>query len=365
VAHVDFNLLIALDALLEENSVAAAADRLNLSPPAMSRTLARIRRATGDDILVRTGRTMTPTPRALELREETRELVRRGTAVLTPPRTLDLDTLDRAFTIRGHDALASALALPLTTAIAQAAPHVKLRFLAEPAADVSDLARGHTDLEVGATKPSRPEIAADTVGTDQMVAVFRDGHPLADGEFTPERFAAACHVSVSRRGRLRGAIDDALAERGLRRQVIAALPTAAAALDLAARTDLVTAVTGRVCRPAWTRLGLCTSPLPFGVPPVPVILSWHHRNDSDPAHAWLREQIRTALLAILEVLSAYPRTQKAPGSEGEDGRQPCPSSVTRYRGTSARVTGGLRSGVRDWAQAGHTGVFRVAAGTQA
>jgi DNA-binding transcriptional LysR family regulator len=303
VVHVDFNLLIALDALLEENSVAAAADRLNLSPPAMSRTLARIRRATGDDILVRTGRTMTPTPRALELREETRELVRRGTAVLTPPRTLDLDILDRAFTIRSHDALASALALPLTAAIAQAAPHVKLRFLAEPAADVSDLARGRTDLEVGATEPSRPEIAADTIGTDQMVAVFRNGHPLSDGELTPERFAAACHVSVSRRGRLRGAIDDALAERGLRRPVIAALPTAAAALDLAARSDLVTAVTERVCRPAWTRLGLRTSPLPFYVPPVPVILSWHHRNDSDPAHAWLRDQIRTALLAILEVLS--------------------------------------------------------------
>src|SRR6201996_169778 len=96
--QLDFNLLPALDALLEENSVGAAADRLHLSAPAMSRTLSRIRRATGDQILVRTGRTMTPTPRALELREETRELVRRATVVLTPPQTLDLDTLDRVFT---------------------------------------------------------------------------------------------------------------------------------------------------------------------------------------------------------------------------------------------------------------------------
>src|SRR5580693_5448095 len=151
--HVDLNLLIALDALLEENSVAAAADRLHLSPPAMSRTLSRIRRATGDDILVRTGRTMTPTPRALELREETRELVRRATAVLTPPQTLD-----RVFTIRSHDALAGALALPLTAAIAGRAPHVRVRLLAEPSADVADLARGHTDLEIGATPPARPEI---------------------------------------------------------------------------------------------------------------------------------------------------------------------------------------------------------------
>ena len=298
--HVDLNLLIALDALLEENSVAAAADRLHLSPPAMSRTLSRIRRATGDDILVRTGRTMTPTPRALELREETRELVRRATAVLTPPQTLDLDTLDRVFTIRSHDALAGALALPLTEAIADRAPQVRVRLLAEPSADLADLARGHTDLEIGATPPARPEIAADTIGTDHMVAIVRAGHPLAGGELTAERLAAAEHVTVSRRGRLHGVIDDALAERGLTRRVVAALPTTAAALDLAARTDVVTTVAEQVCRPVWTRLGLLARPFPFAVPPVPVILTWHHRNDTDPAHAWLRAQVRDALRTILD-----------------------------------------------------------------
>jgi DNA-binding transcriptional LysR family regulator len=300
VVHVDFNLLLALDALLEENSVAAAADRLHLSPPAMSRTLSRIRRATGDDILVRSGRTMTPTPRALELREETRELVRRAAVVLTPPRTLDLGTLDRVFTIRGHDALAAALAPPLTAAAGAAAPRVQLRLLAEPSADVADLARGHTDLEIGATQPSRPEIAAEIVGTDRMVAVFRAGHPLALGDLTPERLADASHVTVSRRGRLHGVIDDALAERGLTRRVVASLPTSSAALDLAARTDLVTAVAEQVCRPAWARLGLLARPFPFAVPPVPVVLTWHHRNDTDPAHTWLRAQVRLALRAILD-----------------------------------------------------------------
>jgi DNA-binding transcriptional LysR family regulator len=300
VVHVDLNLLIALDALLEENSVAAAADRLHLSPPAMSRTLSRIRRATGDDILVRAGRAMAPTPRALELREETRELVRRAAAVLTPPRTLDLDALERVFTIRGHDALACALAPALTAAIAAAAPGVQVRLLAEPSADVEDLARGHTDLEIGAAEPSRPELAAQTIGTDRMAAVFRSGHPLAAGELTPERLAAAGHVTVSRRGRLHGVIDDALAERGLSRRVVASLPTSSAALDLAARSDLVTAVAEQVCRPVWTSLGLLARPFPFPVPPVPVILTWHHRNDTDPAHAWLRAQVRRALRAILE-----------------------------------------------------------------
>lgn len=298
--HVDLNLLVALDALLEENSVAVAADRLHLSPPAMSRTLSRIRRATGDDILVRSGRTMTPTPRALELRKETRDLVRRATAVLAPPRVLDLDTLERVFTVRGHDALAAALAPPLTAAIAGSAPGVQVRLLAEPSADVADLARGHTDLEIGATGPSRPEIAAETIGTDHMVAIFRAGHPLADGELTAERLAAAGHVTVSRRGRLHGPVDHALAERGLTRRVVASLPTSSAALDLAACTDLVTTVAEQVCRPVWTRLGLLARPFPFAVPPVPVILTWHHRNDTDPAHAWLRAQIRDALRTILD-----------------------------------------------------------------
>jgi DNA-binding transcriptional LysR family regulator len=300
VVHVDLNLLIALDALLEENSVAAAADRLHLSPPAMSRTLSRIRRATGDDILVRAGRTMSPTPRALELRDETRELVQRARAVLTPPRTLDLSTLDRVFTIRGHDAIATALAAPLTVAIGSSAPRVQIRLLAEPSADVSDLTRSHTDLEIGAEQPERPEIAAETIGTDHMAAVVRADHPLAGGELTPERFAAAGHVTVSRQGRLRGDIDDVLTERGLRRRVVASLPTSSAALDLVASTDLLTVVAARICRPGWTRLGLHARELPFALPAVPVIMTWHHRNDTDPAHAWLRAQVRRSLRAILE-----------------------------------------------------------------
>lgn len=297
--QVDLNLLVALDALLEENSVAAAADRLRLSAPAMSRTLARIRRATGDDILVRTGRTMSPTPRALELRDEAHELVRRAAAVLTPARELDLDGLERVFTVRGHDALVDALAPLLVGAIAAVAPRAGLRLLAETSADSTDLARGHVDLEVGATRPERPEIAAETIGSDRVVAVVRRGHPLAGGDLTPERFAAAVHVSVSRRGRRHGAIDEALTGLGLSRRVIASLPTSAAALDLAAGSDVVAVVAERVCRPLWTKRDLVVRVLPFTLPAVPVVLAWHHRHDSDPAHAWLRDEVRRALETVV------------------------------------------------------------------
>src|SRR3954465_11323365 len=103
--QVDLNLLTALDALLEEGSVAGAAARLRLSAPAMSRTLGRIRRATGDQILVRTGRTMTPTPYAIAIREQVHELLQQVQGVLAPSRELDLTTLERTFTLRWHDSL--------------------------------------------------------------------------------------------------------------------------------------------------------------------------------------------------------------------------------------------------------------------
>ncbi len=300
VAHVDLNLLVALDALLEENSVTAAADRLNLSPPAMSRTLARIRRATGDDILVRVGRTMVPTPRALELREETRELVRRATAVLTPVHDLDLARLNRHFTVRGHDALLGVLAAPLIARTGATAPNVRLSLLAEPSADQRDPTRGHVDLEIGASEPVRPEISSEVVGTDRMVLALRRGHPLAKGKVDADKLGRMSFVTVSRRGRLHGAVDDAFAERGLRRRVIASLPTSAAALEVVSRSDAAVIVAERVCRPASARLGLVVRRLPVELPPAPMVVTWHHRYDGDPAHAWLRGQVREVLREVAD-----------------------------------------------------------------
>ncbi len=300
VAHVDLNLLVALDALLEENSVTAAADRLNLSPPAMSRTLARIRRATGDDILVRVGRTMVPTPRALELREETRELVRRATAVLTPVHDLDLARLNRHFTVRGHDALLGVLAAPLIARTGATAPNVRLSLLAEPSADQRDPTRGHVDLEIGASEPDRPEISSEVVGTDRMVLALRRGHPLAKGKVDADKLGRMSFVTVSRRGRLHGAVDDAFAERGLRRRVIASLPTSAAALEVVSRSDAAVIVAERVCRPASARLGLVVRRLPVELPPAPMVVTWHHRYDGDPAHAWLRGQVREVLREVAD-----------------------------------------------------------------
>ena len=297
MVQVDLNLLTALDALLEENSVQAAADRLHLSAPALSRALTRIRRSTGDDILVRTGRTMTPTPRAVAIRDEVRALVQRASELLGPVQALDLAALRRTFTIQGHDALIGAL-YPALARAAVEAPGLRLRFLPESAVDTPDLARGHVDLEVGSTVPASPEISHETVGHDRLVAVFRAGHPLEEG-FTLERFAAADHVIISRRGRLRDGLDELLAERGLHRRVVAALPTAALALQAAAHSDTVVVAARHLCALTRDDLGLRTRVLDLDLPAAPVVLAWHSRYDTDPEHAWLRGHCRTALAEAL------------------------------------------------------------------
>lgn len=296
---MDMNLLVALDVLLETNSVVAAAERLHLTPPAVSRTLSRIREVTGDDILVRSGRTMTPTPYALAIRDEVHALVGQAQALLMPRRKLDLATLDRVFTIRGHDALVGALAPMLTAALAGLAPRLRVRWLAEAPGDNLELVRGQVDLEIGATEPSIPEVSFERLGMDRLVAAFRHGHPLARGAFTTKRLAKVSHVTISRRGRFHDRVDDLLAGEGLCRHVVASLPTTSAALKVVAQSDAVAIVAETLCKPLCRALALVTRRLPFELPASPIILAWHRRHDSDPAHAWLRAQVANALNDVM------------------------------------------------------------------
>jgi DNA-binding transcriptional LysR family regulator len=296
---LDFNLLPALDALLEEESVMGAADRMRLSAPAMSRTLGRIRQATGDPILVRTGRTMTATPRALAIREQVHHLVAQVQEVMSPEGEIDFTTLERSFTVRWHDSLTMAIGPRLLAATHSRAPMVRLRFLAEPSSDTDDLRRGHVDLEAGAAEPELPEISRDIVGYDHPVVVMRRDHPLSGRTLTASRYAEARHVTVSRRGRFHDAVDDALLELQLYRQTVAAAPTTVAALQLVRSSDLLTVVAEKVTAPMILDLGLATVPVPFRLPAIPLYLAWHQRYDGDQAHRWLREEARAAMSDVL------------------------------------------------------------------
>ncbi|MFJ7153053.1 LysR family transcriptional regulator [Streptomyces sp. NPDC100445] len=309
--QLDLNLLTALDALLEEGSVAGAAARLHVTAPAMSRSLGRIRKATGDQILVRAGRAMIPTPRALAMRAQVHALVHQAHQLLSPRQELDLATLERVFTVRWHDALTTACGTTLISTVHRLAPGVRLRLPAETGTDTPDLRRGEVDLESSSARPAFADIRHRLVGRDELVIAVRPGHPLTEGTPSVERYAAAEHLTVSRRGRLRDPVDDALTPHGHERRVVATGPTLAFALELAAETDLVLTLPDVVTRAARERLGLVTLPLPFRMPAIPLHLLWHRRHDDDRAHAWLRDLATETVQALFPSPPAVPRDTTA------------------------------------------------------
>lgn len=292
------NLLAALDALLAEGSVTGAARRLGLSPSAMSRTLARLRSATGDPLLVRAGRGLVPTPRAAELRDRVHELTRDVRAVLAPDQSdLDVASLERTFGIRASEGFVAALSASLVAAITKAAPRVRLRFAPKPEKDAGPLREGQIDLEIGVLGAFAPEVRTQTLFRDRFVGVARIGHPLLSGpEITPERYAACDHVVASRKGEFTGPVDDALEELGLKRTTSVVVPGFPDAMRIARHSDLV-ALVPRSClgisleNDRAATAGLQCFELPVRTPQIVISAMWHPRVDADPAHRWLRETV--------------------------------------------------------------------------
>ena len=287
----DLNLLVTLDVLLAEGSVARAARRLRLSPSAMSRALARLRTATGDPLLVRAGRGLVPTPRAVDLRDRVRGLVEDAQTVLRPVEQLDLACLVRTFTLRCSDGFVENFGPALMARLTRDAPGVRLRFVPKPDRDSGPLRDGTVDLETGVvSEATAPEVRAQALFRDRFVGVVRRGHPLARGRMTPARYTAGRHIQVSRRGLESGPLDEALKAQGLERRVVIVVGGFAAALTLARGTDLIASVPER--HTGNLRAGLHSFPLPVVLPKVTVSLLWHPRLDADPAHRWLRSCVR-------------------------------------------------------------------------
>ena len=289
-ADADLNLLTALDALLSEASVARAAERLGLSESAMSRTLARLREATGDQLLVRAGRAMVPTPHAQALRDRVRDLVQDARSVLQPAGARwDLRTLERTFTVRANDGFIEAFGHQLVARAAHEAPGVRLRFAPKPNKDVRPLREGLIDLDVGVLGESGPEVRVQMLYRDHFVAAVRHDHwLLAEREISPERYAACGHVVTSRRGQPMGPVDDALAALGLARNVAVVVPGFRDALSIAASTDLVALVPASYFERMDVHGTLRSFALPVPAAQITVSQMWHPRLDGDPAHRWLR-----------------------------------------------------------------------------
>jgi DNA-binding transcriptional LysR family regulator len=289
----DFNLLVTLDVLLSEGSVAGAARRLRLSPSAMSRALARLRQVTGDPLLVRAGRRLVPTPRALELRGQVGAIVDGARSILRPAEKLDLATLERRFVLRTSEGFVETFGPRLIARMQEEAPRVTLQFVAKPDKESAPLREGEVDIETGVIDmTTAPEMRALPLFEDRWVGVARDGHPVLDARVTLKRYGAAGHVQILRRGFHGSEVDEAARTAGTERHIGIIVNGFAAAIALARDTDLIATVPER--HTEGLRRGVSTFTLPFEIAGFTISMLWHPRMDGDLAHRWLRSCLRDA-----------------------------------------------------------------------
>ena len=287
MASPDLNLLVTLDVLLSEGNVTRAARRLHLSPSAMSRALARLRETTGDPLLVRAGRGLVPTPRALELRARVSQLVQDAQSVLRPAAIPDLQHLVRTFTLRTREGFAENFGPSLIARSRVEAPGVRLRFVQKLDKDSAPLREGTVDLETGVIASTMgPELRTQALFRDRFVGVVRMGHSLSEREITPARYACGGHIGISRQGLQMGGIDDAMGALGLEREIATMVGGFSTAVAMARASDLIASVPER--HTGSLRAGMHTFALPFATPEFTVSLLWHPRFHADPAHRWLR-----------------------------------------------------------------------------
>lgn len=288
----DANLLLALDALLQTGSVTGAARRMNVSPPAMSHTLSRLRQALGDPLFVRAGNRLVPTPRALSLGERVSRAASEIRGLLRPELPLDIKTLERTFIIRASDAMIVTVGHVLDQLVRQEAPGVALHLVGVLLAEAREV-----DLDVGVQYGVAPDLRVQTLGREEMVPVVRKDHPLANRRLAPARLARLENVAVaSQRAKFEELTKP---RRGRRwRPPSRIVPSFLAAAALVRASDAYTVIPSRLAATLVDAFGLCR--LSVSGPPskVAIAQAWSPRFDNDAGHVWLRGCVRRAFGAV-------------------------------------------------------------------
>ncbi|HGN1706343.1 TPA: LysR family transcriptional regulator [Providencia rettgeri] len=290
----DLNLLFALNALIENSSVNGAAQTLNLSSSAMSRTLSRIRETLDDPILVQAGRKMVLTPKAIAMQQEVKQALNNVTELLSSDKKLDLSMVSRRFTVRANDIFLAQYGEELIEAVAHELPNSILCFTPEEdSVDVDALRSGQIDLYISAQRPLAAEICVQHLFDTHFVGVVREGHPILQSTVTCEQFVKWKHIVVSRRGKQYGPVDEQLSQYGLERQVAMILPTAFSALFATLKSDYILVIPTHLADNAiLNELKVTSFPLPFLTDVISIVQAWHPQFQRDIPHQWLRRKIR-------------------------------------------------------------------------
>ncbi len=302
---LDLNLLKVFDAVMSERSLTKAAQQLSLTQPAVSNALRRLRDALGDELLVRKGRTLEPTPRGHELWQAVSDTLKRLQTALAPS-VFEPASATTTFVLTMADATAAELMPPLVALITQHAPGISLRVVPLTTRDPRRLLdEGHADLAIGNFPAAMSDLTARAQAGEVVsflhyrlfhgdyVCVMRKGHPLANGPLTLNRYCAARHMLVSFSGRAFGFIDEALASMGRNRRVVLTVNQFFTAGKVVAQSDLLTVLPRHFINVTGFADRFALRELPFVAPTIQVDALWHQRQDGVSAHAWLRAQVES------------------------------------------------------------------------
>lgn len=289
IKNIDLNLLKAFDALMETRSVTRAAERLNLTQPAVSGMLTRLREAFDDPLFIRTQRGVLPTPRAESLALPLRQALRDIQALLAPNSFVPA-TAAMTVTIAATDYAQKAVLLPFMSLLRHEAPDIRIsvRPVDLPALG-QQMETGNLDMAL-----VTPDMALDTMRSRKLfdevyVCIMREGHPAARAPLTPDLFCALDHALMSHDGsKFRGATDLALEEMGRSRRVVAVVPSFLVLIDLVRHSDLIAMLPSRLVA---DRGDLVIQSPPIPIPGFTKVLTWHERLQGDPAQKWLRDRL--------------------------------------------------------------------------
>ncbi|HYC46953.1 MAG TPA: LysR family transcriptional regulator [Burkholderiales bacterium] len=289
--RLDLNLLTVLEVILSEGSVTQAARRLNLAQPTVSNALARLREHFRDQLLERSGRTMTLTPKARELVHPLREALAKLQAVLEGEPRFEPQTATGVIRVVASDYIDAVLLPKLTAHLATHAPKLRLVVSDFTSADpMLDLKSGHVDLVIGAFNKTSPDIHRYDLFTDDWVCVARKGHPGIKGRITVKQFRECAQIAVRpQNGSVSGSIDDILMQTASRRNLRLSVPHLFSALKVVLEADVLLTLAARTAAMLGPELPVQVMKHPLQLKPFVISQLWHERTHQHPAHAWFRK----------------------------------------------------------------------------
>ncbi len=301
IRSLDLTQLIYLGVLLQEKHVTRAAQKLGISQPALSATLARLRGLFRDELLVRTPRGMALTPRAEAIADTLGEILHSLERLVAVDADFDPATSQRTFSLIGSD-LIEWLGLPILMArLAEAAPNLQIAYRpSNPKNLETVLASGEIDLAIGFVPDISERLMKATIFTDAFACIARRGHPLIDGGLSLEQFGRVGHVQVLPRDATMysAPVDEALTAFDIVRVVKLWQPSFLAIPHVVAATDLISTLPRRLAIRFARDLDLQVMGPPIDLPEIPFSIYWHPRNQKEPAHVWLRDFVTSCFRQV-------------------------------------------------------------------